>query len=208
MLDLTIEYECAFQKSAPETVPEIRISEVEGHNISNRVKNNFYTYQRAFLKDRTPSAAYALGVFYRHRRPCGQWLTRALEYFTSAAQNDYWQAAWMLQEIYRQGELDLMEPDDTACFTWLLKCYEGMPAPDISNQIARQYLTGRGTEKNIQKAKEYYAKGMVQGDRFAQTELNALLAVLREEGQSAEAEKARLACMKELFKSCGVKFKT
>lgn len=79
--------------------------------------------------------------------------------------------------------------------------------PNLSNAIARAYLRGEGIPADPLQAREYYIKGMLQNDETAQTELAALLRVLRQHGEQAETREIQRECMCELFRRHGVKFR-
>lgn len=206
MTETPFEYERLFlREKAVKTEPEIRVPEVQNPIIPKNERNWFYTYHTAFLKTADSQAAYALGIFYRFREPCANWYPRAVEYFIQAAAGEP-RAQWMLYELYRHGA-ENYPADPAKAFAALLASYEQTPAPNLSNLIARAYLRGEGVTADPLKARDYYVKGMLQNDETAQTELAALLRVLREHGEQAETRKIQRECMCELFRRCGVKFR-
>ena len=76
---------------------------------------------------------------------------------------------------------------------------------EIGNMIARRYLMGEGTERNPEKAKEYYIKGVLQNDEHAVRELEVLTKALRELKADAESQRIEMYCMRELAIRCGAK---
>lgn len=208
MFDLNMSYETMFGMPVPkDTSVLIEVSEVQGRNISKQVRANFYAYLRDYLKEESAEAAYALGLFYRCRRPCGDWFRRTLEYWTFAAAKNDVRAAWFLYELFHYGELGEVEPDPEQAFKWLLRFYELMPSAETGNMIARRYLMGEGTERNPEKAKEYYIKGVMQNDERSKRELDVLLQALRDKKADAESEQVELYCLKQLLIRHGAKFR-
>ena len=206
MLDLTLSYEAAFESLIEmDVVPLIVISEAERCHISKRARAHFYTYLRDYLKNETADSAYALGLFYRYRKPCGEWFKKAVDYWELASAKGDWRSAWFLYELYNYGEFEQVVPDPAAALKWLERCYELTPVAEIGNMIARRYLMGEGTERNPEKAKEYYIKGVLQNDEHAVRELEVLTKALRELKADAESQRIEMYCMRELAIRCGAK---
>ena len=208
MLDLTQCYEHEFEYfAAPKCTPEFPISEVENKNVSSIARSCFYQFQREFLLHQKPDAAYALGLFYRYRRPCGDWLLRTLEYWTFAAERGDWRAAFFLFQLFNYGQDQCAEPDPERAFAWLLKSYQNNPHAETGNILARRYLTGDGTPRDPQKAQACYAAGAREGDSFAAEQWKSLTQALNDPAMSSDSEAVEDYCRVELFKSCGIKFK-
>ena len=137
MLDSTVSYEAAFESEIPlDIVPIIVVSEVENKNVSKRARAHFYTYLRDYLKNETADSAYALGLFYRYRKPCGEWFKKAVDYWELATAKGDWRSAWFLYELYNYGEFEQVVPDPAAALKWLERCYELTPVAEIGNMIA------------------------------------------------------------------------
>lgn len=208
MLDLTQCYEREFDyPTGFKEPPLIKVSEVERCHISKIARAHFYESQREFLLQQKPAAAYALGLFYRYRKPCGEWLLRTLEYWTFAAERGDWRAAFFLFQLYNYGEGEQAEPDPERAFAWLLKSYQNNPHAETGNILARRYLTGDGTPRDPQKAQACYAAGAREGDAFAAEQLQSLTRALADPAMSSDSEAVEDYCRVELFKSCGIKFK-
>ena len=208
MLDLTQCYEREFEYPTGEKEePLIHVSEVDGHNVSRKARTHFYIFLRAYLKQESPDAAYALGLFYRYRRPCGEWLSRTLEYWTFAAEHGEWRAAFFLFQLYNYGENCGVEPDPERAFAWLLKCYEAHPVAEIGNILARRYLSGDGTPRDPQKAKTCYEAGALEGDSFAAEQLQSLTRALNDPAFGTDSVAVEDYCREQLFRSCGIKFR-
>ena len=208
MLDLTECYEREFECcSRPFEQPEFPLSEVENKNVSKTARTQFYRFQREFLREQNPAAAYGLGLFYRYRRPCGEWLLRTLEYWTFAAMMGEWRAAFFLYQMFHCGEGEQIPEDPERAFAWLLKCYESNPAPNIGNLLARRYLSGNGTERDARKAQACYLRGAEQGDVWSLHELKTLTEALDDPSLGLDLDAVEAHCRRELFRSCGVKFR-
>ena len=208
MLDLTVCYETEFESNLTlKEPPVLRVSEVERCHISKNARAHFYTFLAQYLNEQKTEAAYCLGIFYRYRKPCGEWFRRAVEYWTFAAGKGDWHARWFLYELYNYGEIGEIEPDPEEAFKWLVSCYETLPAPEIGVMIARRYLSGQGTARDPEKAKEYYIKGVLQNDARSKHELDTLITALHNAKLDADGQAVELECMREIFKRCGVKFR-
>ena len=208
MLDLTQCYEREFEfPTGEKEQPVIHISEADNPNVSKKARTHFYIFLRAYLKQESPAAAYALGLFYRYRRPCGDWLLRTLEYWTFAAERGDWRAAFFLFQLYNYGENCGVEPDPERAFAWLLKSYENNPHAETGNILARRYLTGDGTDRDPQKARACYAAGAREGDAFAAEQLKSLTQALDNPAMNTDSEAVEDYCREQLFRSCGIKFK-
>ena len=208
MLDLTQCYESEFDiPTGEKEQPIIHVSEVDGHNVSNKARTHFYIFLRAYLKQESPTAAYALGLFYRYRRPCGEWLQRTLEYWTFAAEHGDWRAAFFLFQLYNYGEGETLPADPERAFAWLLKSYEYHPHAEIGNILARRYLTGDGTDRDPYKARTCYEAGAAEGDPIAQEQLAILTRALSDPTISNDSAAIEDRCLEDLFRSCGVKFR-
>lgn len=208
MLDLADCYEREFEYPTGEKEqPVIHVSEADNPNVSKKARTHFYLFLRAYLKEDSPSAAYALGLFYRYRRPCGEWLLRTMEYWTFAAERGEWRAMWFLYHLYNYGETCGDEPDPERAFAWLLNCYETHPVAETGNLLARRYLSGDGTPRDPQKACACYAASAAEGDTFAKEQLANLTRALNNPAMSSDSEAVEDYCREQLFRSCGIKFK-
>jgi len=206
MLDLALSYEAAFESQIRlDVASPITVSEVQGHNVSKRARAHFYTYLRDHLKNETAESAYALGLFYRYRKLCGEWFKKTVDYWEFATAKGDWRSAWFLYELFNYGEFEQVEKDPVAALKWLERCYELSPVAEVGNMIARRYVCGEGTERNPEKAKEYYIKGMLQNDDHAIRELQVLMKALRELKADTESQRIERYCMRELAIRCGAK---
>lgn len=118
----------------------------------------------------TASAQYRLGKMYLEGTDIEKNLHEALRYFSMAAQQNL-NTAWNdLALVYLSSKTELSLNKSFECFTKAaeLGCAEGQ------FNLAEAYENGRGTTKDLEKAKHWYKKALESGYQDAQLKLDAL----------------------------------
>ena len=87
------------------------------------------------------------------------------------------------------------------------ECAFEKSAPDIGNLLARRYVSGNGTERDPRKAQACYLRGAEQGDVWSLHELKTLTEALDDPSLGLDLDAVEAHCRRELFLSCGAKFK-
>lgn len=164
---ISVGLQTSFAKSKKKKSPKKPSSRCGMHFVANF----FESYLQQALKG-NPQKQYQVGDMYLDGAGVQQNTKLAIEFFSKAARQGHVKAQVLLGNLFLNG-MHGVEKDEAAGFRWFYQAAELGHAGSLNN-VGLSFYRGRGTEKNLEKAKRFFERAVQAGSPEALLNLGNL----------------------------------